>query len=148
PAWRMDPTYLKTEPEETVHVTNEGGRNHTFTEVAHYGGGRVSGLSKGLTEGPGCGSAPAVRAGGRENVAGLTVGLYEIPECGHSRIPVLHPSLDACADQGSGQGGLSRSTPPSRPGYAHYAWRHTTRYRQPAGGCPWCHQRRGCRLRC
>src|SRR5262249_53598884 len=38
PAWRMDPTYLKNEPEETVHVTNNGGRNHTFTEVAHYGG--------------------------------------------------------------------------------------------------------------
>src|SRR5262245_24612847 len=22
PAWRMDPTYLKSEPEDTVHVTN------------------------------------------------------------------------------------------------------------------------------
>jgi hypothetical protein len=40
-AWRTDPTYLRIEPNETIKVTNEGGRGHTFTEVANFGGGMV-----------------------------------------------------------------------------------------------------------
>src|SRR5918999_473825 len=39
PSWRNEPGYLTIESDETVRVTNEGGRDHTFTEVAAYGGG-------------------------------------------------------------------------------------------------------------
>jgi hypothetical protein len=34
-------SYVKVEAGETVVVTNTGGRTHTFTEVAQFGGGRV-----------------------------------------------------------------------------------------------------------
>ena len=36
-AWRNDPSYLKVEEGKTIRVRNEGGRNHTFTEVAEFG---------------------------------------------------------------------------------------------------------------
>ena len=60
PAWRFDPAYLKIEPDKTVRVTNKGGRGHTFTEVAEFGGGRVPNqdnrgqLNFGLTRAPEC----------------------------------------------------------------------------------------------
>src|SRR5437879_500236 len=42
PSWRLDPAYLKIEPGKTVRATNEGGRGHTFTEVAQFGEGRIA----------------------------------------------------------------------------------------------------------
>jgi plastocyanin len=38
-AWRFDPTVLSITPAGTVTATNLGGEFHTFTEVAHFGGG-------------------------------------------------------------------------------------------------------------
>jgi len=94
PAWRMDPTYLKTEPEETVHVTNNGGRNHTFTEVAHYGGGVVPGLNIGLTKAPECTSAHVLLPGDSENVTALSVGIHEFQCCIHPWMRALIKVLD------------------------------------------------------
>ena len=45
PAWRNDPTYLKIEADKTVKVSNDGGRDHTFTEVEEWGGGIVPPLN-------------------------------------------------------------------------------------------------------
>jgi hypothetical protein len=70
PAWRNYPTYLLSKPETTVHVINLGGRLHTFTEVAAFGGGRVPGLNIGLTLTPEC-------------VAPETVDPTELPPGGH-----------------------------------------------------------------
>src|SRR5215470_9658506 len=47
-AWRFDPAYLDIESDETLRVKNKGGRTHTFTEVAQFGGGRVDALNFGL----------------------------------------------------------------------------------------------------
>lgn len=41
PAWRNEPSYLKVRVNKAVKVVNEGGREHTFTPVAEYGGGVV-----------------------------------------------------------------------------------------------------------
>lgn len=54
PSWRNDPSYVTVRPGTTVRVTNEGGRVHTFTEVAQYGGGFVPFLSRGLLPAPEC----------------------------------------------------------------------------------------------
>lgn len=54
PAWRMEPSYLRVSPGTAVRVSNDGGRLHTFTEVAQYGGGRVPPLNIGLTPSPEC----------------------------------------------------------------------------------------------
>jgi hypothetical protein len=52
-AWRNNPVYLKIRPGATVQVKNKGGRLHTFTEVADFGGGRIDNptLNFGLDQG-------------------------------------------------------------------------------------------------
>ena len=45
PAWRMEPSYLRLKLEGTLIADNEGGRTHTFTKVASFGGGFVPPLN-------------------------------------------------------------------------------------------------------
>ncbi len=87
-AWRFDPAYLKVKPDETVRVTNEGGRLHTFTEVANFGGGRIPPLNFGLTHAPECVLPPAVDPndvppGAGVEVNGLSVGNHRFQCCIH-----------------------------------------------------------------
>jgi plastocyanin len=58
-AWRFDPTSLSVTPAGTVTATNLGGQTHTFTEVAHFGGGTVPLLNQASgnpVEAPECGA--------------------------------------------------------------------------------------------
>lgn len=57
PSWRNEPSHLTVNPGKTVRVTNHGGRGHTFTEVANFGGGFVGVLNVGMTPAPECVSA-------------------------------------------------------------------------------------------
>jgi plastocyanin len=85
-AWRMDPSYLKIVSGKTLRVRNEGGRPHTFTKVAMFGGGRVPDptLNKGLTTAPEClGNAPNIRPGESAEITGLTVGNNRFQCCNH-----------------------------------------------------------------
>src|SRR5215813_5422492 len=41
PAWRFQESYLRINLGKRLTIENEGGRDHTFTEVANFGGGRV-----------------------------------------------------------------------------------------------------------
>ena len=86
-AWRNDPPYLKIEEGETVKVRNRGGRIHTFTEVAEFGGGRVPVLNQGLAPAPEC-NAPTSTAvdlppGARARVGGLAEGNHRFQCCIH-----------------------------------------------------------------
>jgi plastocyanin len=54
PAWRNEPSYLRVRNGKDVRVTNDGGRSHTFTPVAQFGGGRVTQLNIGLEQAPEC----------------------------------------------------------------------------------------------
>src|SRR5262249_2588677 len=45
PAWNFTPGYISTRAGQTVRVTNAGGEDHTFTEVAEFGGGVVPALN-------------------------------------------------------------------------------------------------------
>lgn len=93
-AWRNQPTYLKIKEGETVRVENDGGRLHTFTRVANFGGGRVPPLNVGLLPAPECALAPgaidptAAPPGGRLEVRGLGVGNHRFQCC-------LHPWMRA-----------------------------------------------------
>jgi len=92
PAWRFDPAYLKIEPDEAVRVRNEGGRLHTFTEVANFGGGRVPPLRVGLTPAPECVNPPDpndVPPGAGVEVSGLSVGNHRFQCCIHSWMRML-----------------------------------------------------------
>jgi hypothetical protein len=89
PAWRIDPSYQKLEDAGAVLVTNTGGRGHTFTPVAAFGGGRVAALNKGLAPAPECALAPgavdpsAVAPGSSLQVSSFAPGLHRFQCCIH-----------------------------------------------------------------
>jgi plastocyanin len=86
PAWRNEPSYLRVRAGTTVLVTNEGGRTHTFTPVADYGGGRVPPLNIGLTAAPECATSPdphQVAPGGRLELDHLAPGNHRFQCCIH-----------------------------------------------------------------
>lgn len=87
PAWRNEPSYLRVKTGTKVLVRNDGGRGHTFTRVAQFGGGRVPPLNTGLTPAPEC--APAtpdpsfVAPGDRLELTNLTAGNHRYQCCIH-----------------------------------------------------------------
>jgi len=84
PAWRNEPSYVKVELGESVRVTNEGGRTHTFTRVADYGGGRVPPLNVGVTQAPECLAGTVdLPAGATTTVDGLAIGTHKFQCCIH-----------------------------------------------------------------
>ena len=83
PAWRFQPSFTEIEPDEGLRVTNEGGRQHTFTEVAQFGGGFVPPLNKGLIEAPECASASVIPPGEHEVLRRLAVGTHLFQCCIH-----------------------------------------------------------------
>jgi plastocyanin len=82
-AWRNDPSYLKIETDDEVRVRNRGGRPHTFTKVAQFGGGRIPPLNQGLIPAPECATAPAVPPGGSTEITGLAAGNHRFQCCFH-----------------------------------------------------------------
>ncbi|HXR57619.1 MAG TPA: hypothetical protein VN858_12500 [Casimicrobiaceae bacterium] len=87
PAWRFQPSFTEIEPGDSVRVSNDGGRPHTFTEVAQFGGGMIPPLSKGLIEAPECATATVIPAGGRTVIRGLAEGTHLFQCCIH---PWMH----------------------------------------------------------
>jgi plastocyanin len=84
PAWRNNPSYLTIHSGSTVHVKNKGGRTHTFTEVADFGGGFVPPLNGGLTAAQEClAMPPTVAPGAKVTVTGLAPGLHKFQCCIH-----------------------------------------------------------------
>ena len=87
PAWRMDPTYLRVKSGASVQVSNDGGRLHTFTKVAQFGGGFVPPLNVGLTAAPECSPAsPTVNSlppGERLELNNLSPGNHRYQCCIH-----------------------------------------------------------------
>jgi plastocyanin len=83
PSWRNEPSHLTMRSGKTLRIVNEGGRTHTFTEVAQFGGGRVPPLNIGLAPAPECATAINVPAGGRAEIPGLSDGLHLFECCIH-----------------------------------------------------------------
>jgi plastocyanin len=89
PSWRFDPGYVAVEAGQRLRVKNEGGRGHTFTEVASFGGGFVPPLRFGLTPAPAClaiatDPTQVLAPGDRAEVSGLTPGTHQFQCCIHS----------------------------------------------------------------
>jgi plastocyanin len=83
--WRNDPSYLVAEAGRTVLVRNEGGRPHTFTRVAQFGGGRVPNpaLNKGLVQAPECPTSADILPGESIELTDLAVGNHHFQCCIH-----------------------------------------------------------------
>src|SRR5262245_53214550 len=85
PSWRIAPGFLAMELGEKLRVKNEGGRGHTFTEVANYGGGFIAGLNGGMAIAAECpAAASAILApGARAEIGGLSLGNHKFQCCIH-----------------------------------------------------------------
>jgi plastocyanin len=84
-AWRNDPSYLEISTGKNVRIRNEGGRTHTFTEVAQFGGGRVPNpaLNKGLITAPECPGSVDIPPGGSTDITSLVAGNHKFQCCIH-----------------------------------------------------------------
>jgi plastocyanin len=104
-AWRNDPSYLKIRQGTTVRVRNRGGRPHTFTEVAAFGGGKVppppgASLNEGLTTAPECPGSLDLAPGDSIRLSGLAVGNHRFMCC-------IHPWMRALIKvKAHGEGGI------------------------------------------
>ena len=89
-AWRNDPPYLEIKAGQDVRVKNVGGRVHTFTEVAAFGGGKVPvpPLNEGLTTSPECPGSVDIAPGDAAKLADLSLG-------NHRYICCIHPWMRA-----------------------------------------------------
>ena len=63
PKWDFEPDVVQLKQGGTLRVADQGGELHTFTEVAHFGGGFIDGLN-----GPGESTVPEC-SGGFANLA-------------------------------------------------------------------------------
>ena len=84
-AWRNEPSYLKVSIGRNVRVKNEGGRVHTFTRVARFGGGIAPNpaLNEGLQLAPECLQSVNVAPGDSTTVSGLAIGNHRFMCCFH-----------------------------------------------------------------
>jgi plastocyanin len=87
PSWRMEPAHLTAPTGKGVKITNSGGRAHTFTEVANFGGGFVPQLNIGLQPAPECLSTtnPPLRLepGDSIELTATGAGLHKFECCIH-----------------------------------------------------------------
>lgn len=83
PSWRNEPAYLAVEEGKKVRVSNDGGRVHTFTEVAAFGGGRVPPLNIALAPAPECPASVNVPPGQRVELNVLALGIHRFQCCIH-----------------------------------------------------------------
>jgi hypothetical protein len=103
PAWRFAPAQLNLDPGGTLAAHNRGGEDHTFTEVANFGGGCIAALNDllGLTPVPECAGFPGggafaatlVRPGGTVTTAPLPPGIHRY-EC------LIHPWMQTTVSVG------------------------------------------------
>jgi len=85
PSWRTEPSHLTVHEGKAVRVTNRGGRAHTYTEVADFGGGFVPPLNIGLTPAPECNPPAAIllAPGATIELEDLAPGLHKFQCCIH-----------------------------------------------------------------
>ena len=98
PSWRIVPPYVGEQERDDIRVENTGGRGHTFTQVARFGGGYIAGLNtQGVTLAPECAianadgtlspapeaSASLLAPGAKLRVEGLAPGTHNFQCCIH-----------------------------------------------------------------
>jgi plastocyanin len=102
PAWRFAPVQLTLDAGGTLQAHNRGGEDHTFTEVANFGGGCIAVLNDllGLTPVPECAGFPGgafaatlVSPGGTVTTAPLPPGVHRY-EC------LIHPWMQTTVTVG------------------------------------------------
>ena len=102
PAWRFAPAQLKLDADGTLQAHNRGGEDHTFTEVANFGGGCIAALNDplGLTPVPECAGFPGGAFAATTVHAGGTVTTVALPPGVHRYECLIHPWMRTTATTG------------------------------------------------
>lgn len=97
PAWRFDPSVLSLPTGSQIKAVNIGGEDHTFTEVANYGGGCIDVLNNllGLTSVPECAGFPGGAFGATLVPPGGTLTTGSLPPGIHRFECLIHPWMRA-----------------------------------------------------
>jgi hypothetical protein len=99
-AWRNTPAYAVVEEGTTLRVKNTGGRVHTFTKVAEFGGGTGPPfLNTGLTLAPECPLGIPVLPGEATRISGLVAGDHLFQCCIH---PWMRAQVTVTPKRGKG----------------------------------------------
>jgi plastocyanin len=99
PAWDFEPDSLTISKGTPLVVVNQGGEPHTFTEVAHFGGGFVPPLNHNEAAVPECAGGfkdvsvarTRILQGSRLQVTGLSEGTHHFQCCIH---PWMHATVE------------------------------------------------------
>ncbi len=96
--WQNKPSSLKVKVGTTLHIVNQGGERHSFTEVVAFGGGEVPPLNEalpnhGLPLAKQLGDPHFVDAGTSTDVSGLAAGVHRF-QC------VIHPWMRTTVNVG------------------------------------------------
>ena len=83
PSWRNDPSHVVVEAGKEITVRNVGGRPHTFTKVAQFGGGIIPPLNVGTVTAPECASLLRIEPGERDKIIASDEGLQRYQCCFH-----------------------------------------------------------------
>ena len=83
PSWRNDPSHVVIERGKEIKVKNVGGRPHTFTPVAQFGGGVVPPLNVGTQTAPECANLLRIEAGDSTRIVATGEGIQRYQCCFH-----------------------------------------------------------------
>ena len=93
PGWDFEPDALKIDQGTDLSVVDQGGEPHTFTEVAHFGGGFITGLNApGETVVPECsGGFANVDVAKTRILQASTLRVSDLPKGTHYFQCCIHP---------------------------------------------------------
>ena len=92
-SWRFSPETLKVDAGGTITAVNRGGEDHTFSEVAQFGGGCIDVLNGilGLTPVPECAGFPGGVFGATLAGAGESLTTASLGPGTHRFLCLIHP---------------------------------------------------------
>jgi plastocyanin len=83
PSWRNDPSHVVIQAGKALKIRNVGGRPHTFTPVAQFGGGVVPPLLVGTQPAPECATHLRLEAGDSTTLTAGGTGIQRFQCCFH-----------------------------------------------------------------
>jgi plastocyanin len=83
PSWRNEPSHLAIDAGDEIEVKNVGGRAHTFTAVAQFGGGAIPPLNVGAVPAPECATAVRLAPGAETTMVASGDGIQRFQCCIH-----------------------------------------------------------------
>ena len=83
PSWRNDPSHVVIDAGKEIQIRNVGGRTHSFTAVANFGGGVVPPLNVGTQPAPECAGLVPLAPGDEARMTATGEGIQRFQCCFH-----------------------------------------------------------------